>query len=98
MIASRYTYEMAVKAIAGAPQTWLSHPRPYPELESYGFRWIKIHRYWFGYLPGEAPIITNIVDEVADIPVHVSADRNPIDAAERLRPTSRPVRSRWVMA
>ena len=68
------SYEMAVKAIGDGPQTWFSHPRPYPELASYGFRWIKVHRYWFGYLPGQDPVITNILDEVADIPTHVSAD------------------------
>ena len=74
-------YGMAVAAIADGPKAWFSHPRPYPDLGSYGFRWIKIHRYWFAYLPGSDPIVTNIFDEVADIPASVSADRAPIGTA-----------------
>jgi len=74
-------YGTAVEEIAGAPSSWFHHPRPYPELARYGFRWIKVHRYWFSYLPDRDPIITNILDEVADIPTHVSIDRNPIGAA-----------------
>jgi hypothetical protein len=74
-------YEAAVEAIAAEPASWLGHPRPYPDLARYGFRWIKVHRYWFGYLPVANPIITNILDEVADIPTHVSADRNEIGRA-----------------
>jgi plasmid stabilization system protein ParE len=74
-------YAAAVEQIAAGPESWLTHPRPYPDLAGYGFRWIKIHRYWFGYLAGEAPIITNILDEVADIPARVSGDRTPTDVA-----------------
>ena len=74
-------YRVAIEAIACGPRTWFNYPRPYPQLASFGFRWIKVHRYWVGYLPGQDPIITNILDEVADIPAHVSGDRNPIDAA-----------------
>jgi len=33
-----------------------------------GFRCIKIHRYWLGYLLDQEPIITNIQDEVAGHP------------------------------
>ena len=72
---------MAVEQIAGDPKPWFTHPRPYPDLARYGFRWIKVHRYWFGYIAAADPIITNILDEVADIPAHVSADRRPIDVA-----------------
>lgn len=74
-------YEAAVAAIAAEPASWFGHPRPYPDLVLYGFRWIKVHRYWFGYLPVANPIITNILDEVADMPTHVSADRNEIGRA-----------------
>ncbi len=74
-------YEAAVEVIASGPRTSFSHPRPYSQLASYGFRWIKVHRYWFGYLPDQDPIITNILDEVADIPAHVSGDRDPIGTA-----------------
>ena len=37
------------------PRFWLTHPRPYPELARYGFRWIKLHRYWFAWHPGPPP-------------------------------------------
>ena len=74
-------YEAAVKVIASGAPTSFSHPRPYPQLASFGFRWIKVHRYWFGYLPDRDPVITNILDEVADIPARVSGDRDPIGSA-----------------
>jgi hypothetical protein len=74
-------YAEAVEQIGVGPKSWFSYPRPYPDLAGYGFRWIKVHRYWVGYVPGAAPIITNILDEVADIPAHVSADRTPTDTA-----------------
>ena len=72
---------MAVEQIAAGTKSWLTHPRPYPDLARYGFQWIKVHRYWFGYIAGEDPIITNILDEVADIPAHVSADQIPTGQA-----------------
>jgi hypothetical protein len=74
-------YEAAVGLIESGPRISFSHPRPYPELVSFGFRWIKVHRYWFGYLTSKYPIITNILDEVADIPAHLSGDRDPIGTA-----------------
>jgi hypothetical protein len=74
-------YGLAVEVIARGPEGSFGHPRPYPELAVYGFRWIKIHRYWFGYLPAKEPIITNILDAAADIPAHVAADRIPADPA-----------------
>ncbi len=75
------TYDAAVEQIASGPRAWLTHPRPYPDLVRYGFRWIKLHRYWFAYQPESSPIITNIFDEVADIPTHVSLDIQPSDLA-----------------
>jgi plasmid stabilization system protein ParE len=74
-------YASAVEQIAAGPKFWFACPRPYPDLARYGFRRIKIHRYWFGYVSTEDPIITNILDEVADIPFRVSADRTPRDVA-----------------
>ena len=75
------TYDEAVGILAQRPKTSFSHPRPYPQLASFGFRWIKVHRYWFGYLPGPDPIITNILDEASDIPAHIADDRDPIETA-----------------
>jgi hypothetical protein len=74
-------YAEAVEQIAAGPQSWFTHPRPYPDIARYGFRWIKVHRYWFGYLFASNPIITNILDEVGDIPARVSADQTPADRA-----------------
>jgi hypothetical protein len=74
-------YEVAVGVIASGPRISFGHPRPYPHLASFEFRWIKVHRYWFGYLPDQDPIITNILDEVADIPARVSGDQDPVDTA-----------------
>ncbi len=54
------TYDAALARIAADPRFWLTHPRPYPELARYGFRWIKLHRYWFAWHPGPPPVITNI--------------------------------------
>ena len=75
------SYDEAVETLARGPKTSFSYPRPYPQLVSFGFRWIKVHRYWFGYVPGPDPIITNLLDEVSDIPAHVTDDREPIDTA-----------------
>jgi len=72
---------LAIEQIEAGPKSWFTCPRPYPDLARYGFRWIKVHRYWFGYVSAADPIITNILDEVADIPSRVSADRTPTDVA-----------------
>ena len=45
------SYDAALARIAADPRFWLTHPRPYPELARYGFRWIKLHRYWFAWHP-----------------------------------------------
>lgn len=52
-----------------------------PNWRRLGSNGSKSISYWFGYVPGQKPVITNILDEVSDIPAHVSGDRNPIDAA-----------------
>jgi hypothetical protein len=75
------TYDAALEQIASGPRFWLSHPRPYPDIARYGFRWVKIHRYWFAYQPGPSPVITNIFDESGDIPGQVSAETQPSDVA-----------------
>jgi len=72
---------LLLEQIASGPRFWLTHPRPYPDIARYGFRWVKIHRYWFAYQPGSSPVITNIFDESGDIPGQVSADTQPSDMA-----------------
>jgi len=46
-----------------------------------GFRWVKLHRYWFAWLPGPPPVITNIFDEAGEIPRWISDDDVPVDVA-----------------
>jgi hypothetical protein len=75
------TYDAALARVEAGPRLWLTHPGPYPELARYGFRWIKLHRYWFAWLPGPPPVITNILDEAGDIPRWVSDDGGPADVA-----------------
>jgi plasmid stabilization system protein ParE len=77
------TYDAALARIAAEPRSWRTHPRPYPDLARYGFRWIKLHRYWFAWHPGPPPVITNIFDETADIPRRASDDGMPVDVACR---------------
>ena len=74
-------YERAIALIEAGPRVPLAHPRPYPHLAASGFQWIKVHRYWFGYVPGADPIIANILDETSDMPRRLSVDRTPIDLA-----------------
>jgi hypothetical protein len=74
-------YAAAVEHIAAGPRTWFHFPRPYPDVARYDFRWIKVHRYWFAYVPDADPIITNILDEVSDIPANVTTDRSAADMA-----------------
>jgi len=78
-------YAVAIDQIAMGPTAWLTHPRPYPELAHYGFRWTKIHRYWFGYLAAADPIITNILDETANIRRPWSCDSSSRRIASALR-------------
>lgn len=75
------TYDAALVRIAAGSRSRLTHPRPYPELARYGFRWIKLHRYWFAWLPGPPPVITNIFDEAGDIPRWISDDDEPAGVA-----------------
>lgn len=75
------SYDEAVQQIEAGPDRWLTHPRPYPTLTRYGFRWIKIYRYWFGYAPGMPPVITNIFDKSGDMERHASADDFPAGSA-----------------
>ena len=75
------TYDVALARIAADPHPWFTHPGPYPALARYGFRWIKLHRYWFAWNPGPPPVITNIFDEAGDIPRWISDEAEPVDWA-----------------
>lgn len=39
----------ALDRIEADPTAGRSHPGPYPGVVRWGYRWIKVHRYWFGY-------------------------------------------------
>ena len=74
------TYDEALARIA-ADLVLADTFRAHPELARDGFRWVKLHRYWFAWLPGPPPVITNIFDEAGDIPRWISDDDVPVDVA-----------------
>jgi hypothetical protein len=51
-------------------------------LAEYGFRWIKIHRYWFGYSASNPVVISNIFDEAGDMLGQISAEEMPMGLAK----------------
>lgn len=47
--------------IQANPTGGLPHPRPYRGIAKWGFRWIKVHRYWFGWSMARGyPVVTNV--------------------------------------
>lgn len=75
----------AYAEIERAPLAGRPFPAPYPDLKRIGFRWLKVHRYWFGYsLTKGYPVITNVFYESADIPARIAAetDEAPLDPLE----------------
>lgn len=64
----------ALDRIEAAPMTGLPHPGPYPGMARWGYRWIKVHRYWFGYAAtADGPVLTNVIYDAADLPGRVAA-------------------------
>jgi hypothetical protein len=50
-------------------------PTPYPEMAKWGFRWIKVHRYWFGWSLGRGyPVVTNIFFDTSRMWERVAPD------------------------
>ena len=63
----------ALDRIEAEPQAGLPHPRPYPGMARWGYRWIKVGRYWFGYaVAADGPVLTNVLYEAADLPGRVA--------------------------
>ena len=61
--------------IEAAPTGGLAHPKPYPGMAKWGFRWIKVHRYWFGWSMARGyPLVTNIFFETSRMWAHVAPD------------------------
>lgn len=61
-------YHEASDRIERDPGVGISAPRPYPQLERRGWSWVKVQRYWFGYLRDPALTIGAIYYDTADIP------------------------------
>jgi plasmid stabilization system protein ParE len=57
--------------IVNAPERGLPAPRPYPELASLGFAWLKRGRYWVAYDP-VAIVIAGVFFETDDIPARIA--------------------------
>lgn len=66
-----YALAEASLIILNAPERGSMAPRPYPELESFGFLWIKRGRYWIAYDP-TVPVIAGVFFETDDIPNRVT--------------------------
>jgi hypothetical protein len=75
-------YENLLKAIAEAasrieadPTGGLAHPKPYPGMAKWGFRWIKVHLYWFGWSIARGyPLVTNIFFETSRMWARIAPD------------------------
>jgi len=54
----------------------------------WGYRWIKVHRYWFGYTVSQGyPVLTNVIYDAADLPGRV---KDPDEEIPVLRPGGEP--------
>ncbi len=61
--------EDAAARIERSPDAGLPAPRPYPELKSLGWRWVKMGRYWFAYVTVRGgAVVSGVFYETADIP------------------------------
>jgi plasmid stabilization system protein ParE len=68
----RVAVGQALTTIDAAPTAGGPFPGSYRDVARWGFRWIWVHRYWFGYIvqDGDA-VVTNIFYETANIPKRV---------------------------
>ena len=73
-------YRNAAAQIEADPTCGKSHPRPYPQLSRYGFRWIESHIYWVGYSTAKGyPVITNFFNNTHDIPGRIADEDEEIE-------------------
>ena len=62
----------ALDRIEADPTAGRPHPGPYPGVTRWGYRWIKVRRYWFGYaVAPDGPVLTNVIYDTADLPDRV---------------------------
>jgi hypothetical protein len=65
----------AAARIESNPTGGAAYPRPYPGIARWGFRWIKVHRYWFGWSVARGyPVLTNVFFETALIEGRMKPD------------------------
>lgn len=62
----------------------LTSGKPFPatchDAARWGYRWMKVHRYWFAYSSHRGqPVITNVLFETADIPGRIAAEDDLVD-------------------
>lgn len=63
----------ALDRIEADPPAGLPHPRPYPGMVRWGYRWIKVGRYWFGYASTvDGPVLTNVLYDAANLPGRIA--------------------------
>jgi hypothetical protein len=65
----------AADLIEADPTGGVAHPKPYPGMAKWGFHWIKVHRYWFGWSTARGyPLVTNIFFETSRMWARVAPD------------------------
>lgn len=73
-------YREAAARIERDPTVGVPFPRPYPEIASWGFLWIKSHIYWIGYSIAEGhPVITNVFNDKHDIPGRIAGQDEEVE-------------------
>ncbi len=81
----RSAFRSAAEKIEADPKCGVTHTRPYPQVASRGFLWVKVLGYWIAYSVRRGhPVITNIFYETADIPNHVAEEDEEIHSGDLL--------------
>ncbi len=64
----------ALALIEADPGRGSLHPRLYPAIAPWGYRWVKVHRYWFGYSTAAENdlVVTNVLYDTVDLPGRVA--------------------------
>lgn len=68
--------EAAKAQIADNPFGGKPYPRPYRELESFGFYWLKARSYWIAYDLVPEKSIVGVFYETSDIPSRLAEQEN----------------------
>ncbi|HLY55478.1 MAG TPA: hypothetical protein VKS60_07980 [Stellaceae bacterium] len=76
--------ENAVARIEANPRGGAPYPSPYRGVRKWGYRWIKEHRYWFGWSTvRDYPVITNVIFETSDIRGRIEPDSEELEDFRR---------------